>query len=1335
VSRYDPTLFVGFGGSGVSILRSVKALMSGNAMPGGPAEPVAFCAFDLDPASNGDGSDACPPLKDGAEFHSLDASIVADCVRTLIYDESRFPTIREWYPDLAGEHIRVAQASPAGAGQWRPLGRVAYSLYHDIITKRIQESATGVDAIIAGSGSAESQRNLWIVSSTAGGTGAGMLIDAATEARIAFPRWTVRGFLLLPEIFESRAYVRNIRANTYGALKELASLVPAIEKLTVEYPDGDSISAETTVSPFEDVYVIGPHRGPLRPFRDPQEACSYFAQVLETASVAGLRAASRSSTTNRSAASASDATHVFSTIAGVGIPLLSYQEFADFILVTLASELETRQARVTPMFDLLVPPTPLAEIDRVVAEVESAFNGSVDDQFAEVLDAKKLREWVEKEAPGTWTPDTLKPFVARLVQHCDIERLLENTIRTARDRCERAIASVSEDRHPVRNRATIEHLIGRLRGRRKADAGDVARWRQSLTNSLASAREFENWLTGALTERIFKRPFTSRRLEGVLDRIVKSFVELGVDGRRAVYDHIVAEYLSAELATRNEADKKAWAHAAEFAAAVKRVTADPWSERRKTVRFDVSVRSAAEEILTRELERADVRPQEADLRASLAGACRDAYDRFQRNPADAPAVARNVVDAVRGIVSEKLGRVRDCDIPLEFLPVASLLSPDSLRGAVLAAASPLFRFGRSDSHHLRVARLVVPAAYQDQEAELRRAGRSELTSADTIRDLCAGYLQATVEVKNAGRTASRESISILLEDHNHPANHLEGFPDYAADYATSDKGLHHIDRRFVGWRDLEDLRIPTGALRCGNSGCRFDIGTVPRDEIFCFGCGSPIRNRCGNAKCREDHLSSSMTSSPPPWNCPKCREPLRTAWWTCARHGVVSIDTPVCPDCVAARVPPQRRPESAGLFTCPNCTRRGLVSPTRYTGRVVRFLRDGVTRGENADARAAFDQELVGGVSCHRCGTVLAPLCPYAATSPHIVFCDEQRLACDVHTQETLYECAHCHFPVAATEPRCRRCQRALANCRFCTPVLGVRISRDDGARCPSCGLQPESPKDFVAHPAARDDDRFCSNIYGCIAGAGMLNATYMSAVHVCFHCRSSSLPLLEVFSRSYHLAACRFCTAVFGIRTNERQAKGHCCLCGQTFEKTSKMKLSEGPDRIMFYLAKALVRHSLDDRAAVRYFLRCSGVSPCDAPASFRSFLGSIARAPVRSEAARRIARMYEILRADFGCRCDSPVDECEPPPIDRPSRSADAAERSAPPSSRATAAADDTCSADLAAQIRTIHSIEGAEAFARAQVGKVTREQILEALGSAAGMNEHILNVIRATFDDLQP
>lgn len=1240
MTRYAPSLFIGLGGSGTKIVRWLKKVMRASASAF-DTEPLAFRAFDLDRAANGAVLGGVESLGNG-EFHPFRPQEISDCIRALYTQDSGHDAIRRWYPDLGGEHIAFAQADAAGAGQWRPLGRVGYFLNRTAIGSALSSACTDLDASIAAANA--DAAHVWIISSLGGGTGSGMLLDVATAVRRLRPDFFVRGYLLMPELFENIAYKANVIPNTYAALKEIAAFTTQQQLFMPYYSATEQITARDAVQPFHEVLLVGPYHGRRQPFRTPDEAYQYLSHTIEVASIGEARSSGRSDAANsRSGAAAAKSdpasTHIFGTLSGRGLPLLTYAQLADFVIMTIAREVQIPDGdREHPLLDLLRPTGPDA-VDRAMQSLKGlvgAKNKPIDAPAFEKL----LREWYAGwSAKKKWNQKTLEEFIATFQQACRLDTdpmgsdsILGARVKEARQACRKALLTVSDELHPYLRRRWTDWFRKRF---------PAPHARHPSGRKPPDVKEFVAHSQGRRPEKWFRAKLLPGSIEKLLTQTVAYFDALNAEEKQLVYDAAVANAIHEELLALADEEGKDWDVVGPFGRDLLIVVKDPWTERRSSIRFDASVRvQGAATIIARECQRYD-RPESVvtAVAEGVLGAFRRAYLDYKSDPARSKTTIAKMRESIAKHLTSTLGTNPVTGDSLPFVPMTSMLDAGDLQALVLACDTPLFRPGQWGSDPRRHARIVMPHALVDYErTHLSRSGAVASTLRDDIAALCVTELHAFV-ADTVTADGADSSISVLLEDLSHPAQQLEGIYRYDNAYEMQpNKDLFHIAR---GLAAALDPIVSTAAmmtrLSCGNRRCTADLRAVPRRAVFCPGCGEPIRTRCGNDGCKDDEISShrSTVGGKPPRECPSCHQFLRTYWWRCDRDGDVPIDKLACPHCVRSGLPEReiRRRESSELFDCPNCVRAGKTKARRFTGDVVPFIRHGANGFDTQHAADLLKANLECGALCPTCFTSLAPMCPYGATGAerHLVYRrnSRDRFICP-HGHGPILTCGHCEFPVTADEPECRRCHSTLINCRFCTNAFAIR-TRLEHERCGWCGLEAQPPSWLAPSVIdAADGTRVCTDIYGCRAGAVLTQATYDRGVQSCFHCRSARLPLMDAAMRKPLIAACAFCADLLGVDAKADQADRFtlCPLCGQRRSTVAELCSTQSEKTLAVAIGRALLAFPDDNPAAFRRIIRDTGSMPVNLDGHLLRYHQRVTHTAVRESLEKRVEALIGAWR-----------------------------------------------------------------------------------------------------------
>jgi hypothetical protein len=201
------------------------------------------------------------------------------------------PTIRTWWKGYDGLPARFVAA---GAGMKRPIGRLALFVNHDAVIRRISDQLREIfssEVFFDLPQHYRSAVNIYVVSSTCGGTGTGMFLDLAYITRHIVANqfgkepW-VRALLLLPSAFLGTGQVtdqnaHNLRANAFGALTELDYAMSKSARLgTLQYPQGFEVSRAE--EPFKSCYLVGNQAAAgamFNDFEDLQERSAVHIQI------------------------------------------------------------------------------------------------------------------------------------------------------------------------------------------------------------------------------------------------------------------------------------------------------------------------------------------------------------------------------------------------------------------------------------------------------------------------------------------------------------------------------------------------------------------------------------------------------------------------------------------------------------------------------------------------------------------------------------------------------------------------------------------------------------------------------------------------------------------------------------------------------------------------------------------------------------------------------------------------------------------------------------------------------------------------------------------------
>lgn len=324
--------------------------------------PIRFVPIDLDTTSRTKSLGAS--IED--DFVSLDQQKVIQKIKYI--DKRENAVYKHWYPDPELEHIKLREASQ-GAGQWRVLGRLAYCENQNLIETRISEAIRE----LSGSGyydkSMDTQHiDVVIISSTAGGTGAGMLLDVAyflQEGELksdASIKLRTSAFLLLPNVFAEWDTGHRTKANTYATLKELRGFYSQEKDFDMVYPNQqDHVTVKAgKVIPFSNIFLVDQDLGEKK-LTTPDECFQYIGNLVYLRMVSPLSGEVRSAITNvrvprkmKGLEEDQDlfkGGYVFSSCSGAIVQFPEVQEVADALSEWIGTEIQAQHKDQQSAFD------------------------------------------------------------------------------------------------------------------------------------------------------------------------------------------------------------------------------------------------------------------------------------------------------------------------------------------------------------------------------------------------------------------------------------------------------------------------------------------------------------------------------------------------------------------------------------------------------------------------------------------------------------------------------------------------------------------------------------------------------------------------------------------------------------------------------------------------------------------------------------------------------------------------------------------------------------------------------------------------------------------------
>lgn len=239
-----PVLLIGCGGSGGKTLRVARAAMEQRFRrvgypPGFMPAGFQFIHIDVPAKQEGSMAEFGPYLPGESYVNLVGAAIRYSAVdESLVRNAENGSALGElvgWRP--APTEVRVAIQE--GAGQYRALGRLITMRRMEKVNEKIQSAAslfsttearTELDEVSTRLGwpvpAAATERPsplAVVVSSLAGGTGAGCVLDVCDVLRCAFPSWGDHALAVLyaPDVFSTVGGTDGVQSNAIACLNEL----------------------------------------------------------------------------------------------------------------------------------------------------------------------------------------------------------------------------------------------------------------------------------------------------------------------------------------------------------------------------------------------------------------------------------------------------------------------------------------------------------------------------------------------------------------------------------------------------------------------------------------------------------------------------------------------------------------------------------------------------------------------------------------------------------------------------------------------------------------------------------------------------------------------------------------------------------------------------------------------------------------------------------------------------------------------------------------------------------------------------------------------------------
>lgn len=278
MTAFFPTLVIGIGGTGKSVLLDIRQRLSAQYGNHRELKTIGFLAFDTDDAIDEE-SASKDPLAEALAFSAAEHVhlTVSDTKMTDIRENlhSHHPSLATWLEKDSLIHPSVV----AGAGQIRQIGRLALLSNIDKVVPAVNDAIKNITSADSRSSTLEYLKSIgesgveirekplriFTVGSLIGGTGSGMFIDVGyllredtVRAMMAGQRPISTGIFAIPLAGRTRSGV-DTRASAYAALRELNHYSDSGTRYKVQYPDGRSF--ESHEPPYDFTFLVTTQSG------------------------------------------------------------------------------------------------------------------------------------------------------------------------------------------------------------------------------------------------------------------------------------------------------------------------------------------------------------------------------------------------------------------------------------------------------------------------------------------------------------------------------------------------------------------------------------------------------------------------------------------------------------------------------------------------------------------------------------------------------------------------------------------------------------------------------------------------------------------------------------------------------------------------------------------------------------------------------------------------------------------------------------------------------------------------------------------------------------------
>jgi hypothetical protein len=1011
------TLVIGLGGTGVLTVRALK--LQWRKLPEEERVPASFLAFDFDRSALMTGDPSQFAKLQDEEFFYLDPEKLQERLRNIDRGQNgglAWENLLKWFPDRAKVKIPTSEVEANGASQLRVLGRLGFFENDAVIERMIRVKLNELGTEVDPSRLSEDKRVV-IVSSIAGGTGAGMLIDVAYVARRQLRRPRVYAYVLLPEVFQDVDSGGRIYQNSYACLRELAYLKDQQIPFDAEYESIPPIHVPVLgEEPFARIFLCsgdGFAGADSIKIATRQIANSILGQLQRTIQEKTLAIASNTLSADSHEEQSRRRTHCFSTVTSimVGLREVDLKETVfDKVVEILRSDRELQELYSDKVRQLLgkvavematdaprgKAPTPEAKESVPKAEEEVAPEAE-----------RILKEWNDLGfAVANQATQKIVAEVRGLLQmeggelrYEPRERLEERNRELGElralifDQLTRENPDISQSIPFLRDSQAYRDYEQQLPRALKLDL--LAPEAQLTTDQALQRRALYTLLRRSETESLLAMPIVrSMRFAELQQGLSEQEREFAprrlqwLQSRRPETDLVQSLRLQHDLLSQAVGDESFVDNLRRILLARARQEIEKFLDdnRDKASRYFEDTRKLWAEGKYQALDSDSQRTLD-----NLGSLHDDVMKWLKKTLPKVLDESRSLVQAdtsaeeKRKKLAELLRREIDEEPKLQgkhyVLEVPPDKAEDLVREQLVRSRQRVFEKRTPNPQRQGIALIMIPQGLiwpEGNPASLRRFLEASAAQILAVRSQVEDY------------EGSR--IWIYYEDLFNPPEHIRNIDEYYRMYGSQEyKELFHIDRRFLENQAFKEIHSKHTSIvvTCGNSDCRENISGLPRTEKICPGCGKMIRNRCGNENCTANDLTSH-----PEWSsktCPVCHGFNHASWWCCTKHGKVPFEIPIdkdrCPKCIEEHQwdpvgfpTVSERPDLNDSKRCLACEEEAKKNSKHEVFRIRKDLMPFYLNGVNGHDRDTFlnkiapKYKLPDNCRCPHCRTILIPV-------------------------------------------------------------------------------------------------------------------------------------------------------------------------------------------------------------------------------------------------------------------------------------------------------------------------------------------------------------------------